>query len=135
MNTCSQVVMYNSEVYCRARVFSRGQPWNLDFQLRRVPATKPLIKDHAKTVCLSLLQVAYAIALIYEIVWVVESQSGLPVASVLLMVCYCVVIAATVTLVHGLITVSQINTNQKTKINQKAFIIMATRPGLARVQC
>lgn len=48
--------------------------------------------------------VAYAIALIYEIVWVVESQSGLPVASVLLMVCYCVVIAATVTLVHGLIS-------------------------------
>lgn len=48
--------------------------------------------------------VAYAIALIYEIVWVVESQSGLPVPSVLLMVCYCVVIAATVTLVHGLIS-------------------------------
>ncbi|CAH2058537.1 unnamed protein product, partial [Iphiclides podalirius] len=48
--------------------------------------------------------VAYAIALIYEIVWVVESQSGLPVASALLMVCYCIVIAATVTLVHGLIS-------------------------------
>ncbi|XP_041972101.1 uncharacterized protein LOC121728062 isoform X2 [Aricia agestis] len=48
--------------------------------------------------------VAYAIALIYEIVWVVESQSGLPVASVLLMVCYSIVIAATVTLVHGLIS-------------------------------
>lgn len=47
--------------------------------------------------------VAYAIALIYEIVWVVESQSGLPLASVLLMVCYCVVITATVILVHGLI--------------------------------
>ncbi|KPJ14635.1 hypothetical protein RR48_03725 [Papilio machaon] len=48
--------------------------------------------------------VAYAIALIYEIVWVVESQSGLPVASALLMICYCIVIAATVTLVHGLIS-------------------------------
>lgn len=48
--------------------------------------------------------VAYAIALIYEIVWVVESQSGLPIPSVLLMVCYIIVIAATVTLVHGLIS-------------------------------
>ncbi|KAI8423744.1 hypothetical protein MSG28_012772 [Choristoneura fumiferana] len=48
--------------------------------------------------------VAYAIALIYEVVWVVESQSGLPIASALLMACYCVVIAATVTLVHGLIS-------------------------------
>ncbi|KAF9418298.1 hypothetical protein HW555_004831 [Spodoptera exigua] len=48
--------------------------------------------------------VAYAIALIYEIVWVVESQSGLPLASALLMVCYCIVIAATVVLVHGLIS-------------------------------
>ncbi|XP_063372583.1 uncharacterized protein LOC134660726 [Cydia amplana] len=48
--------------------------------------------------------VAYAIALIYEVVWVVESQSGLPVASALLMACYCIVIAATVTLVHGLIS-------------------------------
>ncbi|CAK1589760.1 unnamed protein product [Parnassius mnemosyne] len=48
--------------------------------------------------------VAYAIALIYEIVWIVESQSGLPVPSALLMVCYCIVIAATVTLVHGLIS-------------------------------
>ncbi|XP_050668512.1 uncharacterized protein LOC126967866 [Leptidea sinapis] len=48
--------------------------------------------------------VSYAIALIYEIVWVVESQSGVPVASVLLMICYCVVIAATVVLVHGLIS-------------------------------
>ncbi|CAH0714924.1 unnamed protein product, partial [Brenthis ino] len=48
--------------------------------------------------------VAYAIALIYEIVWVVESQSGLPVPSVLLMICYCIIIAATVTLVHGLIS-------------------------------
>ncbi|KAL4713682.1 hypothetical protein ACJJTC_004213 [Scirpophaga incertulas] len=48
--------------------------------------------------------VAYAIALIYEIVWVVESQGGLPVAALLLMVCYCIVIAATVTLVHGLIS-------------------------------
>ncbi|CAG9792478.1 unnamed protein product [Diatraea saccharalis] len=48
--------------------------------------------------------VAYAIALIYEVVWIVESQGGLPVASVLLMACYCIVIAATVTLVHGLIS-------------------------------
>ncbi|CAG4992194.1 unnamed protein product [Colias eurytheme] len=48
--------------------------------------------------------VSYAIALIYEIVWVVESQSGLPIASALLMICYCVVIAATVVLVHGLIS-------------------------------
>ncbi|CAB3226049.1 unnamed protein product [Arctia plantaginis] len=47
--------------------------------------------------------VAYAIALIYEIVWIFESQGGMPLASALLMVCYCVVIAATVTLVHGLI--------------------------------
>ncbi|XP_063834072.1 uncharacterized protein LOC135083263 isoform X2 [Ostrinia nubilalis] len=52
--------------------------------------------------------VAYAIALIYEIVWLVESQSGLPVPSVLLMVCYCIVIAATVTLVHGLISKNNI---------------------------
>ncbi|XP_023937571.1 uncharacterized protein LOC112045567 [Bicyclus anynana] len=48
--------------------------------------------------------VAYAIALIYEIVWLVESQAGLPVPSVLLMLCYCIVISATVTLVHGLIS-------------------------------
>ncbi|KAJ2944911.1 hypothetical protein O0L34_g1804 [Tuta absoluta] len=48
--------------------------------------------------------VAYAIALIYEIVWVVESQSGLPIPSALLMICYSIVIAATVTLVHGLIS-------------------------------
>ncbi|CAF4769535.1 unnamed protein product [Pieris macdunnoughi] len=48
--------------------------------------------------------VSYAIALIYEIVWVVESQSGLPIPSALLMICYCVVIAATVVLVHGLIS-------------------------------
>ncbi|XP_050356757.1 uncharacterized protein LOC126777675 [Nymphalis io] len=48
--------------------------------------------------------VAYAIALIYEIVWVVESQSGLPIPSVLLMICYCIIITATVTLVHGLIS-------------------------------
>lgn len=48
--------------------------------------------------------VAYAIALIYEIVWVVESQSGLPVASVFLMTCYVIVITATITLVHGLIS-------------------------------
>ncbi|CAK1547786.1 unnamed protein product [Leptosia nina] len=48
--------------------------------------------------------VSYAIALIYEIVWVVESESGLPIASALLMICYCVVIAATVVLVHGLIS-------------------------------
>ncbi|XP_052758077.1 uncharacterized protein LOC113509348 [Galleria mellonella] len=48
--------------------------------------------------------VAYAIALIYEIVWVVESQSGLPIPSALLMVCYCIVISATVILVHGLIS-------------------------------
>ncbi|CAG9568649.1 unnamed protein product [Danaus chrysippus] len=50
------------------------------------------------------IKVAYAIALIYEIVWVVEAQAGLPIASALLMICYCVVIAATVTLVHGLIS-------------------------------
>ncbi|XP_048487275.1 uncharacterized protein LOC105391441 [Plutella xylostella] len=48
--------------------------------------------------------VAYVIALIYEIVWVLEGGAGLPAAAAALMLCYCVVIAATVTLVHGLIS-------------------------------
>ncbi|GBP88284.1 hypothetical protein EVAR_100126_1 [Eumeta japonica] len=53
---------------------------------------------------LEMFNVAYAIALIYEIVWVVEARGSLPVPAAMLMVCYLVVIAATVALVHGLIS-------------------------------